>query len=56
MPIRASRGLIFDREGRPIAVNTPSWTLYGRPADLPAAECRPQDAVLARARACRGSA
>ncbi len=35
MPIRAPRGLIFDREGRPIAVNTPSWTLYARPADLP---------------------
>ena len=48
MPIRASRGLIFDREGRPIAVNTPSWTLYGRPADLPATEAA-RDAVLARA-------
>jgi penicillin-binding protein 2 len=48
MPIRASRGLIFDREGRPIAVNTPSWTLYGRPADLPTAESA-RDAVLARA-------
>ncbi len=48
MPIRASRGLIFDREGRPIAVNTPSWTLYGRPADLPTKESA-RDAVLARA-------
>lgn len=38
VPIRAPRGLIFDREGRPIAVNTPSWTLYARPADLPKAE------------------
>ena len=35
MPIRAPRGLIFDREGRPVAVNTPSWTVYARPADLP---------------------
>jgi penicillin-binding protein 2 len=35
LPLRAPRGLIFDREGRPLAVNTPSWTLYARPADLP---------------------
>ena len=40
IPIRSPRGLIFDREGRPLAVNTPSWTLYARPADLPA---RPSD-------------
>lgn len=37
VPLPAPRGLIFDREGRPIAVNTPSWTLYARPADLPQA-------------------
>ena len=48
MPIRASRGLIFDREGRPVAVNTPSWTLYARPADLPAADAA-RTVVLARA-------
>jgi penicillin-binding protein 2 len=48
MPIRAPRGLIFDREGRPIAVNIPSWTLYARPADLPAAGGA-RNAVLARA-------
>ena len=48
MPIRASRGLIFDREGRPVAVNTPSWTLYARPADLPTTEAA-RNAVLARA-------
>lgn len=35
VPLPAPRGLIFDREGRPIAVNQPSWTLYARPADLP---------------------
>lgn len=40
IPIRSPRGLVFDREGRPLAVNTPSWTLYARPADLPA---RPSD-------------
>jgi penicillin-binding protein 2 len=35
VPIPAPRGLIFDRQGRPLAVNMPSWTLYARPADLP---------------------
>jgi len=35
MPVPAARGLIFDRDGRPVAVNTPSWTVYARPADLP---------------------
>ncbi len=35
VPILAPRGLIFDRAGRPIAVNTPSWTVNVRPADLP---------------------
>jgi penicillin-binding protein 2 len=48
MPIRAARGLIFDREGRPVAVNTPSWTLFARPADLPTTESA-RGAVLARA-------
>ena len=31
----APRGLVFDRAGRPLAVNTPSWTVNVRPADLP---------------------
>lgn len=35
VPIRAARGLIFDRQGRPLAVNAPAWALYARPADLP---------------------
>lgn len=48
MPIRAPRGLIFDREGRPVAVNTASWTLYARPADLPS-DPGQKDVVLARA-------
>jgi penicillin-binding protein 2 len=48
MPIAAPRGLIFDREGRPIAVNTPSWTLYARPADLPKGDPARSD-VLERA-------
>ncbi len=35
VPLPAPRGLIFDRDGRPLAVNTPSWTVKVRPADLP---------------------
>ena len=36
----APRGLIFDREGRPLAVNAPSWTVKVRPADLPTSQVR----------------
>jgi len=53
MPIRAPRGLIFDREGRPIAVNIPSWTLYARPADLPATKSA-REAALAQAAGLAG--
>lgn len=35
VPIVAPRGLVFDRAGRPLAVNVPSWTVNVRPADLP---------------------
>ena len=35
VPIPAPRGLIFDREGRPVGVSVPSWTVKVRPADLP---------------------
>ena len=38
VPIPAARGLIFDREGRPLAVNGPSWTVSVRPGDLPVGE------------------
>lgn len=38
VPIPAPRGLVFDRAGRPVAVNTPSWTVSVRPADLPPSE------------------
>ncbi len=48
VPIRAPRGMIFDRAGRPVAVNTASWTLYARPADLPS-DPGDKDLVLARA-------
>ena len=35
VPVPAPRGLVFDRVGRPLAVNTPAWTVNVRPADLP---------------------
>ncbi|HEX3218654.1 MAG TPA: penicillin-binding protein 2 [Candidatus Limnocylindria bacterium] len=35
VPLRSARGLVFDREGRPVVVNVPSWTVKIRPADLP---------------------
>jgi penicillin-binding protein 2 len=35
VPIRAPRGLVFDRTGRPVAVSVPSWAVKVRPADLP---------------------
>ena len=33
--LRSPRGLVFDREGRPVVVNVPAWTVKVRPADLP---------------------
>lgn len=33
--IPSQRGLIFDRAGRPVAINVPTWTVAVRPADLP---------------------
>jgi penicillin-binding protein 2 len=38
VPIPAARGLIFDRQGRPIAENVPAWVVKVRPADLPPAQ------------------
>jgi penicillin-binding protein 2 len=35
VPLRSVRGLVFDRRGRPVAVNVPSWTVKVLPADLP---------------------
>ena len=40
VPLPAPRGLVFDREGRPVAVNVPSWTVKVRPADLPESRIR----------------
>lgn len=33
--IPSQRGLVFDRVGRPLVVNVPTWTVAVRPADLP---------------------
>jgi len=46
--LRAPRGLIFDRNGKPLAVNTPAWTMNARPGDLPTDPSQRSD-VLARA-------
>ena len=35
VPLPAPRGLDLRPRGRPLAVNTPSWTVKVRPADLP---------------------
>ena len=51
VPLAASRGLIFDRQGRPLAVSVPSWTVKVRPADLPAAS---RSRVLNRVAALTG--
>jgi penicillin-binding protein 2 len=40
IPLPAPRGLVFDRAGRPLAVNVPSWTVKARPADLPPSQAR----------------
>jgi penicillin-binding protein 2 len=51
VPIPAERGLVFDRAGRPLVVNVPTWTVSARPADLPAHR---RDAVLARVASVTG--
>src|SRR6188768_1932848 len=48
VPVPAPRGLIFDRAGRPVAVNTPSWTVKVRPADLPGPSAKRIMARVAR--------
>ena len=47
----APRGLLFDRGGRPLAVNMPSWTVKVRPADLPDGD---QTRILSRAATLTG--
>jgi penicillin-binding protein 2 len=55
VPVPAPRGLIFDRAGRPVAVNTPSWTVKVRPADLPEGDRRRVIARIARLTDVRAS-
>lgn len=38
LPLPAPRGLLFDREGRRVAVNVASWTVSVHPAELPVTE------------------
>ncbi len=45
LAIPSQRGLIFDRIGRPLVINVPTWTVAVRPADLPAYR---HDVVLRR--------
>ena len=54
VPVKAPRGLIFDRAGRPVAVNVPSWTVEAVPADLPS-DAKARDALLARVASSSGS-
>ncbi len=51
MAVPSQRGLVFDREGRPLIVNVPTWTVGVRPADLPAHR---RQAVLDRVAALTG--
>jgi penicillin-binding protein 2 len=44
VPVPSARGLIYDRAGRPVAINVPSYVVRVRPADLPFSE---RDAVVA---------
>ncbi len=44
-PIASSRGLIFDRAGRTLVTNVPSFAVKIRPADLPMSQ---RDAVVTR--------
>jgi penicillin-binding protein 2 len=44
-PIEAARGLIYDRAGRPVAINVPSYVVRVRPGDLPFTD---RDTVVSR--------
>ena len=45
IPLQSARGLIYDRAGRQLAINIPSYVVRIRPADLPFTE---RDQVTAR--------
>src|SRR6476469_1223741 len=38
IPLRSARGLVYDRAGRQLAINIPSYVVKIRPADLPFAQ------------------
>ncbi len=44
-PITAARGLVYDRAGRPVAINVPSYVVRVRPGDLPFTD---RDTVVSR--------
>jgi len=44
-PIAAARGLIYDRAGRPVAINVPSYVVRVLPGDLPFSD---RDSVVGR--------
>lgn len=50
--IPAPRGLVFDRAGRALVVNAPSWTVTALPADLPLGG---RSAILRRVAALTGA-
>lgn len=50
-PLRSTRGLIFDRAGRPLVANIASYIVTVRPADLPFGQ---REAVVARLSALLG--
>ena len=45
LPIKSARGIIYDRAGRELAINIPSYVVYIRPADMPFSQ---RDAVSDR--------
>jgi penicillin-binding protein 2 len=51
--VPSQRGLIFDRTGRPLVVNVPTWTVAARPADLPEMS---RDRILGRVASATGVA
>ena len=38
LPVPATRGLVYDRAGRPLVTNVPSFSVKVRPADLPVSQ------------------
>ena len=45
LPIKSARGIIYDRAGRELAINIPSYVVFIRPADMPFSQ---RDAVADR--------